>query len=69
MRNVVLSLGISIKVEFSRIIMNPRVIEGQNEHNNKNQRKSLSRELYEYYCFVLHKRLNSIRNHIHYLAE
>ena len=35
--------------------INMRVVYGQNKHNSENQRNSLCRELYEYYCFVLHK--------------
>jgi len=49
--------------------MNPKVIQGQNEHNGENQRKSLSKELCEYYCLDLYKRLNSSRYRVHYLAE
>jgi hypothetical protein len=62
------SLRISQKVEFSKTLMNPKVIYGQNEHNNEHQKKYLVRELCEYYCFDLHKRLNSSRHCIHYLA-
>jgi len=68
-RNVVVSLRILINVEFSKTLMNPRVVQGQNKLNNENQRKSLGKELYEYYCLSLCKRLNSLRHHIHYLAK
>jgi hypothetical protein len=66
---VVVSIRISINVEFSKTLMNPRVVQGQNKLNCKNQRKSLDKELYEYYCLGLWKRLNNSRHHIHYLAE
>jgi len=54
-----ISLRVSIKVEFSEALMNPRVVQDQNKHNNENQRKSIDRELCEYYCLCLHKKLNS----------
>jgi len=66
---MVVSLKILTTVEFSKALMNPRVIQGQNKHNGENQMKSLSRELCEYYCLDLYKRLNSSRYHVHYLAE
>jgi hypothetical protein len=66
---MVVSLRILTTVEFSKAFMNPKVIQGQNEHNGENQRKSLSRELCEYYCLDLYKKLNSSRYHVHYLAE
>ena len=69
MRNVVTILRILIKTEFSKTPINPRVVKGQNEHNSENQRKSLDKELCEYYCYDLHKRLNSSRHRIHYLAK
>ena len=45
--NMAVSLRILINIEFSKALMYPRVIQGQNKHNNENQRKSLGRELYE----------------------
>ena len=53
MRNVVVSMRISINVDFSKTLMNPRVVQGQNKLNSENQRKSLDKELYEYYCLGL----------------
>jgi hypothetical protein len=53
------SLRVLIKVEFSKALMNPRVVQDQNKHNNENQRKSIDRELCEYYCLGLHKKSNS----------
>jgi hypothetical protein len=49
--------------------MNPGVVQGQKEHNSKNQMKSLDRELYEYCYLGLHKKLNSSRHRVHYLSE
>jgi hypothetical protein len=37
--------------------MNLRVIQEQNEQNHRNQRRFLGRELYEYYCLGLHKKV------------
>ena len=64
-----ISLRISIKTEFSKALMNPRVVQGQNKHNSENQIKSLDRELCEYYFLGLHKKPNSLRHCVHYLAE
>jgi len=50
---VTISLRILIKVGFFIALINSRVVWGQNEHNNKNQTKSLGKELYEYYCLGL----------------
>jgi hypothetical protein len=66
---MIVSLRILIKIELSKTLINSRVVQHQNEHNNENQRKYLDRELYKYYCLDLHKRLNSSRHHVHYLAE
>jgi len=63
---MIASLKILINTKSSQALMNPRIVEGQNEHSSKNQRKSLDRELYEYYCLDLEKRLNSSRHHVHY---
>ena len=60
---MIASLKILINAKFSQALMNLRIVEGQNEHNSKNQRKSLNRELYEYYYLDLEKRLNSSRYH------
>jgi len=68
-RNVAISLRILIKAGFSKALMNPRVVQGQNEHNSENQMKSLDRGLCEYYCLGLHKMLNSPRHRVYYLAE
>jgi hypothetical protein len=46
-----------------------RVVQGQNKHNNENRMKYLGGELCEYYGLGLHKRLNSSRHRIHYLAK
>ena len=35
-RNMVLCLRVSIKVEFYKELMNPRVVQGQNKHNIEN---------------------------------
>jgi len=42
-------LRISIKAKFFEVLMNPRVVQGQNEYNNENKRKYLGRELCDYY--------------------
>jgi hypothetical protein len=68
-RNVDVSLRISIEVKFFKTLMNPGVVQGQKEHNNKNQMKSLDRELYEYCYLGLHKKLNSSRYRVHCLSE
>ena len=39
-----------------------------NEHNYKN-RKMSEKELCEFYCLGIHKRLNSSRHHVHWLAS
>ena len=46
----------------------PRYVQGQNEHNYKN-RKMSEKELCEFYCLGIHKRLNSSRHHVHWLAS
>jgi len=68
-RNVDVSLRISIEVKFFKTLMNPGVVQGQKEHNSKNQIKSLDRELYEYCYLGLHKKLNSSRHRVHCLSE
>ena len=35
-RNMIISLRISIKTKFSNALINPRVVQGQNKHNNEN---------------------------------
>ena len=52
---MVVSLRISIKAKFFKAFINPRIVQYQNKHNGDNQRKSLGRELCEYYCLGLHK--------------
>jgi len=48
---VVISLIILIKAEFSKAFMNLGVVHDQKKHNSeKNQKKYLGKELYEYYC-------------------
>lgn len=66
---MIVFLRIFIRVEFSKALMNPIVVQYQNEYNSENQRKSLGRELCKYYCLGLHRRLNSPRHCIHYLVE
>ena len=66
---MVVSLKILINAKFSQALMNPRIVKGQNEHNSKNQRKYLDREVYEYYYLDLEKRLNSSRHHVHYSTK
>jgi hypothetical protein len=66
---MIVSLRISKKIECSKTLMNPKVVYDQNEHNSEHQKKSLVRELCEYSYFDLHKRLNSSRHCIHYLAS
>ena len=66
---MVVSLKILINAKFSQVLMNPRIVKGQNEHNSKNQRKSLDKEVYEYYYLDLEKRLNSSRHHVHYSTK
>ena len=56
-------------IEFSKAFMNLEDVHGQNKHSSKNQMKSLGRQLCEYYCIGLHKRLNSLKHHVHYLTE
>jgi hypothetical protein len=51
MSEMVISLRISIRTEFSKTLMNSKV----NKHNSENQRKSLRKELYEYYYLSLHR--------------
>ena len=63
---MVISLRILIKVEFSKTLMNPRVVHSQNKH--KNQIKYLGREICEYYYLDLHNRLISSRHDITFLA-
>jgi hypothetical protein len=41
------------KTEFFKGFMNPRVVQGLNEHNGENKKKSIGRELCEYYCLGL----------------
>jgi hypothetical protein len=65
---VIISLRILIKVEFSKTLMNPRVVHSQNKHNNENQRKYLGKEICEYYYLDLHKRLINSRHDITFLA-
>jgi len=65
---VVISLRILIKVEFSKTLMNPRVVHSQNKHNSENQIKYLGREICEYYYLDLHNRLISSRHDITFLA-
>jgi hypothetical protein len=67
--NIVVSLRILIKIEFSKVLINSRVSYDQNKHNDESQRKCLSRELYEYHCLDLHKMLNSSRHRIHCFAK
>jgi hypothetical protein len=55
-RNVVTSLRILIKTEFFKTLINLRVVRSQNEHNSENQRKSIDKELCEYYYHYLHKK-------------
>ena len=43
-------------------------IHDQNEHNHENQIVS-GKELCEFYCLGLHKRLNSSRHRVHWLAS
>jgi len=57
------------KVEFSYVLMNLRVVQCQNKHNNESKRKYLSRELCEYYYLGLHKRLNNLRHRVYYLTK
>ena len=66
---MVIFFRILIEVEFYKAHMNWRVVQGQNKYNNENYKKSLGRELSEYYCLKLHKRLNSSRHCVHYLAK
>jgi hypothetical protein len=61
-------VSLRIKTEFSTTLMSPRFVQGQNKHNNENQKKCLGRLLYKYYCLGLHKRLNSLRHYIYYLV-
>ena len=65
---MVISLRILIKVEFSKTLMNPRVVHSQNKHNSENQIKYLGREICEYYYLDLHNRLISSRHNITFLA-
>ena len=66
---MVVSLKFLINAKFSQALMNPRIVKGQNEHNSKNQRKSLDKEVYEYYYLDLEKRLNSSRHHVYYSTK
>ena len=46
----------------------PGYVQGRNEHNYKN-RKMSEKELFEFYCLVIHKQLNSSRHHVHWLTS
>jgi hypothetical protein len=61
-RNIFVSLRFLKKAKFFKALVNSRDVQGQNKHNSKNQKKSLHRELYGYYCFGLHKRMNSSKH-------
>jgi hypothetical protein len=56
---------ISRKVEFSKTLINQRIVQRQNEYNSENQRKSLGTKLCKYYCLDLYKKINFLRYHIH----
>ena len=56
---------ISKKVEFSKTLINPRIVQRQNEYSRENQRKSLRTELCKYYCLGLYKKMNFLRYHVH----
>lgn len=58
---MVISLRILIMTKFSKALINLKIIQCQNKNNNKNQMKSLSRELCGYYCLDLYKSKNSSR--------
>jgi hypothetical protein len=64
-----ISLRILIKIELSKALINLIVIQGQNKYNNESQMKYLGRKLCEYYCFGLHKSLNSLRHLVYYLTK
>lgn len=49
--------------------MNERVVHSKKKHNNKSQKKSLDRDLCEYYYLSLHRKINNSRYYVHYLAE
>ena len=66
---MIICLRISINIEFFKALMNPQTVQGQNEHNNENQIKSLSRELCKYYSLGLRQRPNSSRHCVCYLVE
>jgi hypothetical protein len=38
------------------VYLNSRVVQDQNNHNSKNQKQSLNKELYECYCLSLYRR-------------
>lgn len=52
------------KTEFSKTLMRPGDVHGQNEHNHVNKIVS-GKELCEFYCLGLHKRLNNSGYRVH----
>jgi hypothetical protein len=61
-RNIFVSLRFLKKAKFFKALINSRGAQDQNKHNSKNQKKSLGRELYRYYCFGLQIRMNSSKH-------
>ena len=57
-----------LRLKFSKALMKPGIVQGQNEHNCENQWWS-KKELCEYYCLDLHQQLNNSWHHIHWLTS
>jgi len=67
-KNIAISLRIKKNIEFSKALINIGLLRFK-KHNRENQIKYLGRELCEYCCHGLHRKLNSSTYYVHYLTK